>query len=110
VHAAGGVAALAHPARIRKDRPHLDAGDLAPLVDAGLDAIEVWQIVHREAEREHYAGVARSLGLLVVGGSDCHGPRRGLGPRMGSQRVPSEVYEALSAAIDARRAATGRAS
>src|SRR5207248_8063263 len=69
IHAAGGVAALAHPAKIRRDRRHLDANDLAPLAAAGLDGIEVWQIVHRQAEREHYADVARALGLLTVGGS-----------------------------------------
>lgn len=103
IHAAGGVAALAHPAKIVRNRPHLEAGELRPLVEAGLDGVEVWQIVHREAERAHYQGVAESLGLLAVGGSDCHGPRRGLGPRLGSQQVPHGVYEALSAAISARR-------
>jgi predicted metal-dependent phosphoesterase TrpH len=107
IHAAGGVAALAHPAKIRKDRPHLTANDLAPLVEAGLDGIEVWQIVHGEAERDHYAEAARSLGLLVVGGSDCHGPRRGLGARMGSQQVPYAVYAGLLEAISARRPAAG---
>jgi 3',5'-nucleoside bisphosphate phosphatase len=104
IHAAGGIAALAHPAKIRRDRPHLTAVDLAPLVEADLDAVEVWQIVHRQEEREHYTDVARSLGLLAVGGSDCHGPRRGQGPRIGSQRVPYAAYEALVQAITARLA------
>jgi predicted metal-dependent phosphoesterase TrpH len=103
IHGAGGVATLAHPAKIRRDRPHLDAEDLAPLAAAGLDGLEVWQIVHRGQEREHYAGVACSLGLLVLGGSDCHGPRRNQGPRMGSQQVPYSVYADLVAAISARR-------
>ena len=103
IHTAGGVAALAHPAKVRRDRPHLTTDDLVPLVDAGLDAIEVWQIVHGEAERDHYANLARLLGRLVVGGSDCHGPRRGRGPRIGSQQVPFDVYEGLTRAIDARR-------
>jgi predicted metal-dependent phosphoesterase TrpH len=103
IHAAGGVAALAHPAKVRKNRPHLTADDLAPLADAGLDAIEVWQIVHRQQERDHYADVARTLGLLEVGGSDCHGPRRGQGPRLGSQQVPYVVYAGLLDAITARR-------
>jgi predicted metal-dependent phosphoesterase TrpH len=95
IHAAGGLAALAHPAKIVRERPRLGADDLVPLAEAGLDALEVWQIVHAEAEREHYRAVARALGLLAVGGSDCHGPRRGLGPRIGSQRVPYAVYERL---------------
>jgi predicted metal-dependent phosphoesterase TrpH len=105
IHAAGGLAALAHPAKVRRDRPHLSADDLGLLFASGLDGLEVWQIVHREAERRHYAEVARSLRLLAVGGSDCHGPRRSLGPRIASQQVPYTVYADLVAAISARRAA-----
>jgi predicted metal-dependent phosphoesterase TrpH len=106
IHAAGGVAALAHPVKIRKDEPHLSANDLAPLVEAGLDAIEVWQIVHRQEERQHYAAVAEALDLLVVGGSDCHGPRSKTGPRIGSQRVPFEVYQGVVEAVASRRNAS----
>jgi 3',5'-nucleoside bisphosphate phosphatase len=95
IHAAGGIAALAHPAKIFKDRPHLPADELRPLADAGLDAVEVWQIVHRREERQHYLRVAGELGLSIVGGSDCHGERKTLGPRIGSQQVPYEVYEVL---------------
>ena len=108
IHAAGGVAALAHPVKIRRDRPHLTADDLAPLVDAGLDAVELWQIVHSRAERAHYAAVAQSLGLLVTGGSDCHGPRREHAPRIGSQQVPVEVYEMLAGVAAARRTNASR--
>lgn len=99
IHAAGGIAALAHPAKIVRDRPHLAMDELRPLVDAGLDAVEVWQIVHGAAEREHYAQIAESLGLLTVGGSDCHGPRREYGPRIGSQQVPYEVYARIVSAL-----------
>jgi predicted metal-dependent phosphoesterase TrpH len=102
IHAAGGVAALAHPAKIVRDQPHLAADALRPLADAGLDAIEVWQIVHRQQERVHYIKVAQALGLEIVGGSDCHGPRKSAGPRIGSQRVPFEVYERLREVIAQR--------
>jgi predicted metal-dependent phosphoesterase TrpH len=102
IHTAGGVAALAHPAKIVRDRPHLSADELRPLAEAGLDAVEVWQIVHRRDERQHYLRVAQELGLLIVGGSDCHGPRRELGPRIGSQQVPFEVYEVLTEALGQR--------
>jgi predicted metal-dependent phosphoesterase TrpH len=95
IHAAGGIAALAHPAKIVRDRPHLPADDLRPLIDAGLDALEVWQVVHRQQERAHYLRVAQELGLEIVGGSDCHGPKTSSPPRIGSQRVPVEVYERL---------------
>lgn len=103
IHAAGGIASLAHPARTIRDRPHLSADELGPLADAGLDAIEIWQIVHRREEREHYHAVAETLGLLVTGGSDCHGPRKEGGARIGGQRVPYAVYELLTEAIAARR-------
>jgi predicted metal-dependent phosphoesterase TrpH len=106
IHAAGGVAALAHPVKIFRDRPHLSAQDVAPLVEAGLDGIEVWQIVQRREERQHYLSVAQALGLLVVGGSDCHGPRSKSGPSIGSQRVPFEVYEGVVEAVARRRNAS----
>ena len=103
IHGAGGAASLAHPVKIRKKQPLLGADDLRPLVEAGLDGIEVWQIVHGPRERAHYAGLADQLGLLAVGGSDCHGPRRHVGARLGSQRVPFAVYEALLKRIASRQ-------
>lgn len=95
IHAAGGLAALAHPAKLVRDRPHLTAEQLRPLAEAGLDAVEVWQVVHGEQERAHYSLVAESLAIEVVGGSDCHGPRRSAGPRIGSQQVPYAAYARL---------------
>ena len=102
IHAAGGLAALAHPAKIVRNDPLLTADALRPLAEAGLDAVEVWQIVHGDQERAHYTQIAESLGLLVVGGSDCHGPRKSYGPRIGSQQVPYAVYAGLLEAL-ARR-------
>ncbi|MCC6176426.1 MAG: PHP domain-containing protein [Chloroflexi bacterium] len=101
VRGAGGVSALAHPAKILRNRPLLDAIDLRPLADAGLDGLEVWQIVHGASERAHYAAVAETLGLVPVGGSDCHGPRTSYGPRIGSQHVPYSVYARLLDALAA---------
>ena len=103
IRAAGGISSLAHPARTIRDHPHLSADELLPLAEGGLDAIEVWQIVHRREEREHYHGVAEELGLLVTGGSDCHGPRKEGGARIGSQRVPFAVYELLLERLATRR-------
>ena len=107
IRGAGGIASLAHPVKVRRDRPLLSAEDLAPLVQAGLDGVEVWQIVHSRDERQHYADVADELGLLRVGRSDCHGPRRNVGPRIGSLAGPYVVFEGLSEAIEARRAESG---
>ncbi len=94
VHAAGGIASLAHPVRLRRATPLLEAADLAPLVEAGLDGIEVWQIVQGSEAREHYLQVADQTALLPTGGSDCHGPRK-QGMRLGSQRVPRWVLSEM---------------
>jgi predicted metal-dependent phosphoesterase TrpH len=118
IHGAGGIASLAHPIKVRPvgavrepsaregavHKPPLQADDVRPLVAAGLDGLEVWQIVHDESARRHFTAVAEALGLLRVGGSDCHGPRRSAGPRIGSQRVPYGVFEDLTRAIAARQA------
>ncbi|MBI4494223.1 MAG: hypothetical protein HY690_15650, partial [Chloroflexi bacterium] len=101
VHQAGGLASLAHPVRIRREQPFLEPRDLAPLAEAGLDGIEVWQIVHWPAAREHYGRLAMAMHLLATGGSDCHGPSRGQ-MRLGSQRVPEAVLTRLQDARDGR--------
>lgn len=108
VHEAGGVTALAHPVRLRRGQPLLDAETLRPLVEAGLDAIETWQIVHDGVAREHYRAVAQQLGLLVTGGSDCHGPRGQWGMRMGSQYVPYSVLEELRAVAESRTGSSSK--
>jgi len=110
IHGAGGIASLAHPVKVRKDRPLLDAADLGPLVESGLDGIEVWQVVHAPRERAHYAALSDTLGLIPVGGSDCHGPERRGGPRIGSQRVPYVAYEVLQERIERRRGGPSRRS
>lgn len=73
IHAAGGVAILAHP-------KYLEFPDLASLERAiaawsaaGLDGIECYYSQHSEAETAAYLAIARRLGLLVSGGSDFHG-------------------------------------
>lgn len=94
IHQADGLAVLAHPARLRRGRPLLGPEVFQPLVDAGLDGLEAWQIVQTADARTHYAAVAEQLGLITTGGSDCHGPRS-TGVRVGSQQVPYAVLSAL---------------
>lgn len=96
IHQAGGVASLAHPAKLKRSEPLLSAHALAPLIATGLDAIEAWQWIPNGWGSEHYLGVARDLGVLVSGGTDDHGKRTAEGGlRLGSQVVPLEVLEAL---------------
>ena len=111
IHGAGGVASLAHPARLRRGRPLLGASDLAPLAAQGLDALEAWQWIPGGWGSEHYTAVAGELGLLVSGGSDDHGKRAADGQmRLGSQPIPPGVLEALRARARALRRARTRTS
>ncbi len=96
IHGAGGVASLAHPARLKRGHPLLSAEELAPLARQGFDALEAWQWIPNGWGSEHYQAVARELGLLISGGSDDHGKRATDGRmRLGSQPVPDRILEAL---------------
>ena len=103
IHQAGGVASLAHPAKLERRQPLLSASDLAPLVAEGFDALEAWQWIPGGWGSRHYLGVAAELGILVSGGSDDHGKRTADGTmRLGAQPVPDEVLEVLRERARAR--------
>ena len=89
IHRMGGLAALAHPGVYKRD-------DLVPaLVDADLDAIEVWHTLHAPDQTRRYTALARQLGLSVTGGSDFHGPDKMRDAAVGAQQIPAEVLDAL---------------
>jgi predicted metal-dependent phosphoesterase TrpH len=106
VHAAGGVAVLAHPVRVRLHDGLLTAEDIAPLADAGLDGIEVSHPTADAETREYFRRVALTLDLLESGGSDEHG-RNGAFTRMGAQPVTFEMVDALQRQAGAWRVNTG---
>jgi predicted metal-dependent phosphoesterase TrpH len=96
IHQAGGVASLAHPAKLIRGEPLLNAEALASLVAEGFDAIEAWQWIPGGWGSRHYLSTAEELGVLVSGGSDDHGKRTPDGAmRLGAQPVPPEVLDAL---------------
>jgi 3',5'-nucleoside bisphosphate phosphatase len=108
IHQAGGVASLAHPAKITRSQPLLSPQELAPLLGEGFDALEAWQWIPGGWGSRHYLGVARELDLLVSGGSDDHGKRAADGAmRLGAQPVPGEVLEALRERAQALRLRRG---
>lgn len=100
IHGAGGLAVLAHPGLNRIDEliPHL--------VEAGLDGIECFHTKHTPSEAEYYLGVARAHGLLITGGSDCHGTSKGR-PLIGSVRLPYEYVERMKDKVIQRAVAAG---
>jgi 3',5'-nucleoside bisphosphate phosphatase len=105
IHGAGGVASLAHPAKLRRGTPLLSADELRPLLEAAaFDALEAWQWIPNGWGSDHYQAVAAELGLLVSGGSDDHGKRGPHGElRLGRQPIPRSVLEALRERAQSRR-------
>jgi 3',5'-nucleoside bisphosphate phosphatase len=91
IHAAGGVASLAHPILNGHDEW------IPGLVQAGLDAIEAYHSDHDRAATLQYLAIADRLATAVSGGSDYHGdPSHGSGGP-GSVSLPRERFEQLKA-------------
>ena len=89
-----GLAVLAHPYTIGND-------ELIPgFVQLGLRGIEVYYPEHNRSTTGHYRDLAEKYGLLVTGGSDCHG----LGKDrvlMGEVKIPYDLVEALKKEAEA---------
>jgi predicted metal-dependent phosphoesterase TrpH len=73
IHAAGGQAVLAHPARYKITATRLRKL-LGEFRDAGGAAIEVVSGSHSRDDMFRFAQLASSYGLLASSGSDFHGP------------------------------------
>ena len=112
VHAAGGVAVLAHPPLSAGiDAPGGVAAFIERLLPFGLDGIEVWHPSHKSTVTRRLRRIAAAHGLLETGGSDFHGEDRpdvelGRG-RGGKLRIGREVRDAFEARWRARRDAAG---
>ncbi|MDD5428639.1 MAG: PHP domain-containing protein [Candidatus Omnitrophica bacterium] len=87
----GGVPVLAHPGIMNKDEY------IPELVGYGLKGIEVYHTDHKASVVKHYEELAEERGLLMTGGSDCHGMGKGKA-LIGTVRVPYELVEKLKAA------------
>ena len=95
IREAGGIASLAHPARLDEDVVTL----MPELRDAGLDAMEAYHSDHTARETELYLELARRYGLKVTGGSDFHGevkPEVALGTgHDGNLDIPEDILDWL---------------
>lgn len=96
IHAAGGVAVMAHPGLNHDDRM------VSRLAEMGVDGIECHHPKHGPAATARYEEMARSLGLLVTGGSDCHGTSKNR-PTIGTVKIPCIWVEALRERVSRRR-------
>lgn len=72
LRALGTVPVVAHPARSGIDPLRLEAL-LPSWMDAGLEGVEAWHASHVPGDALRFERIARRNGLLVTGGSDCHG-------------------------------------
>lgn len=103
VHEAGGLISFAHPGVTRRDEL------IAPLVQHGLDAIEVYHSDHTPGDVIAYRGMAVRLGVLVTGGSDFHGddgkPERAHRATFGAVTLPAADFDRLRDSATARQAA-----
>jgi len=90
IHRAGGVASLAHPGPSGVDEPLLRL-----LQESGLDAVEVWHTDHSPKQTRYFLELADCLGLMVTGGSDCHGFGKTRGFVLGSLDIPDAIIEPL---------------
>ncbi len=104
IHAAGGVAVLAHPPFISPER-----SVLLELFDSfqqmGLDGIEAYNSGSSNEDIDWTITAAVQRGLLVTGGSDFHGLTKGsiaIGSGRGNLKIPYSCVEKIHAVI-ARR-------
>lgn len=94
IHAAGGVAVMAHPGLYRNGDECVFAA-----VQVGLDGIEVWHSDHSHDVTAHYLSIARKLNLLATGGADFHAPDHPRARHFGKRGCPPEEYERLTEAL-----------
>ncbi len=87
---AGGVCAMAHPGKTKKD--HLIPG----LIAAGMPAIEVYHPDHDEAETARYRQMADAFKVVSTGGSDYHGPGSGRDEALGRVNLPATDFARLA--------------
>lgn len=93
IKSVGGVSVLAHPKTIHAGlKPLRDI--VGMLVEEGIQGIEVYHSDHHARDSSEFKKIAEEYGLLITGGSDCHG----LGKKevlLGKVKVPYELVEKL---------------
>ncbi|GEM_PF-6863602 len=108
IHEAGGRAVLAHPLAALPTIERLVAL-LDRLQPEGLDGLEVFHKPYPSSTQGDLLAVAQRRGLLVVAGSDFHGPHHTYGASPGVD-MPREHWERFARPIGLGRAAAGPGS
>jgi predicted metal-dependent phosphoesterase TrpH len=98
IHAANGVAVLAHP----YSTGAVEAV-VAELVAAGLDGLEVFYSLYNDDQQAFLAMLAGHHDLVPTGGSDFHGTGEREGHEIGSANVPDDTVDRLRHVAAERR-------
>jgi predicted metal-dependent phosphoesterase TrpH len=101
IHAAGGIASLAHPVLLRHDEW------VAGFASSGLDAIEAYHTNHDTAATARYRLIADRFGLAVSGGSDYHADDSHGSAHPGSVSLPEDAFAQLRERAARRATASG---
>lgn len=86
---AGGVSVLAHPGLLP------DPGLMEKVLNLGIQGIEAYHSKHTQEQADYYSTVANSHGLVITGGSDCHGELFNGLPIIGDVFVDIEIVDEL---------------
>lgn len=86
----GGISVIAHPLYGGNSKEIIQK-----LKSLGLDGIEVYYTNHAPEDVKKFQSWAKEFGLLITGGSDCHGGTAAEKILMGRLGVPNEVLEQL---------------
>ncbi|HVX29110.1 MAG TPA: PHP domain-containing protein, partial [Nitrolancea sp.] len=98
IHAAKGVAVLAHPFSTG------DVEGIVPeLVRHGLDGLEVFYNLYNDDQQAFLAMLAGHHDLVPTGGSDFHGLGEREGHEIGSANVPDDAVDRLRRVAAERR-------
>ena len=85
----GGIPVIAHPGGLKDD------AIIPALVADGMEGIEVYYSSHSPSDVRRYLEIAGRYGLLITGGSDCHGSMKGETVSVGDFGIDHEFYSKL---------------
>ncbi|MBN2541583.1 PHP domain-containing protein [bacterium] len=88
IHLCGGLSILAHPGVI-ENQPIIKE-----ILEYPIDGLEVFYPFHKPSQTEKLKKLAESRGLLITGGSDCHGMMKGE-PLLGLYKIEGKYLDRL---------------
>jgi predicted metal-dependent phosphoesterase TrpH len=109
LHAAGGIAVMAHPGLVPLNAEALSRRVESLAKEAGLDGIEAYYSQHSPAQTARFLELADRLGLVVTGGSDFHGtpkPHVPLGIVFEDEPAPAGLLDGMRARVEEGRRQT----